>query len=147
MKMLRQNFLDYVPVRSCRMWEAKDGIVTMHIAHRGLWAAVAQRFFHRPGVSHIALDTYGSFLYCSIDGKKTVEELAQLLKNRFGGAVEPLYPRLVPYLRILRNNRLIAYRKRQIGGIRTAIKVAGGEGERCAAVLPDEAGNTKKEGM
>ena len=108
-----ENFLDYIPAISPRhTWSEKDGQVTIHMEHRGLFPWIAQTFFKRPRVSHIALDGHGSFVYRHIDGKRTVEELAQLVHQEFGADAEPLYDRLVQYLRILQNNGFIFYRKK-----------------------------------
>lgn len=108
-----ENFLDYIPAISPRhTWSEKDGQVTIHMEHRGLYPWIAQAFFKRPRVSHIALDGHGSFVYRHIDGKRTVEELAQLVHQEFGAEAEPLYDRLVQYLRILQNNGFIFYRKK-----------------------------------
>ena len=112
MRRAKSNFLDWTPMVSTKnRWEERDGIITVHMSHRGICARIAQRFFHRPHTSHIELDGYGSFVFRSIDGQRTVEEVAQMLKCEFGSEVEPLYGRLVPYLQILRNNCFIEYRK------------------------------------
>ena len=112
MQTVRKNFLDCIPaVPHTTCWEEQDGIVTIHMTHRGLFAAVAQRCFHRPRVSHIRLDACASFVFRSIDGQRTVEDLARLVDARFGGEAEPLYARLIRFLQILRNNRFIEYRK------------------------------------
>ena len=110
-KKQKENFLDYVPAISGRnSWDANsDGIVTVHMVHRGFYAAIAQRFFHRPRVSHIELDRNGSFVFRQIDGKRTVGQIALLVKAEFGEAAEPLYDRLIQYLRILHNNGFIYY--------------------------------------
>ena len=47
------------------------------------------------------LDETGSFLWPLIDGRQTVYELAAPLKERFGEAAEPLYPRIAKYFQIL----------------------------------------------
>lgn len=103
-----ENYLDYIPVIDPRnTWDAEDGKVTIHMVHRGFYAAIAQKVFHTPRVSHIDLDNYGSFLWTRIDGKKTVGDLAQEMKAHFGQDAEPLYDRLVKYMQILRNNHFI----------------------------------------
>ena len=84
-----ENFLDYIPAISPRhTWSEKDGQVTIHMEHRGLYPWIAQTFFKRPRVSHIALDGHGSFVYRHIDGKRTVEELAQLVHDRIEACVK-----------------------------------------------------------
>lgn len=106
------NFLDYVPYVSDKItWSVKDETVTIDMYHKGFFAFVAQKFFKRPSVSHIKLDKYGSFIWQQIDGKNTVNDLAISMKEKFGDKAEPLYDRLVTYIRILRNNKFIVYNK------------------------------------
>ncbi len=108
-----ENFLDYTPAISPRhTWSEEDGKVTIHMEHRGLYPWIAQKFFKRPRISHIALDEMGSFIYPLIDGERTVEQLAQLVHEAFGEKAEPLYDRLVKYLQILHNNGFIFYKKK-----------------------------------
>lgn len=105
-----ENYLDYIPVRNPQnTWEEKDGVVTVHMVNRGFYNKVAQKFFHTPRISHIDLDSYGGFLWQRIDGKSTVGQLAEGLKDHFGEDAEPLYDRLVKYMQILRNNKLILF--------------------------------------
>ena len=87
-----ENFLDYIPAVSPRhTWSAEEGKVTIHMEHRGLYPWIAQKFFKRPHISHIALDEMGSFIYPLIDGQRTVEDLAQLVHQEFGEKADPLY--------------------------------------------------------
>ena len=108
------NYLDFVPrINPNNTWSEENGIVTVHMVHRGFWAAIAQKVFHRPRVSHIKLDEYGSFVWKNIDGVRTVGQLAQAMKERFGDKAEPLYDRLVHYMRILYNNQFILYGRQE----------------------------------
>ena len=108
--MSKKNYLDYIPVISEKnTWSEENGTVTIHMVHRGFYAAIAQKFFKRPRVSHIALDEMGSFIFPRIDGRRTVGEIAELVKAEFGEAAEPLYNRLVQYMKILHNNGFIRY--------------------------------------
>ena len=52
---------------------------------------------------------HGSYIFQQIDGKRTVGDLALLMKERFGKDAEPLYDRLVKYMQILRNNGFIYF--------------------------------------
>jgi len=107
----KENYLEYVPVISPQnSWDEKEnGLVVIHMVHRGFFPWVAQRFFQRPSVSHIELDHLGSFIFRRIDGVRTVGELAELVHEEFGPEAEPLYERLVKYMQILRNNKFIYY--------------------------------------
>ena len=109
-KKSKENYLDYVPAISPRhTWSVADGKVTIHMEHRGFYNWVAQKFFHRPRVSHIRLDEMGSFIYPLIDGKRNIGDIAALVKEEFGEEAEPLYERLTQYMKILRNNEFIRY--------------------------------------
>ena len=105
----KKNYLDFVPVRNPRnAWdEGEDGIVTVHMVHTGPYAAVAQRLFHVPRISHIRLDAYGSFFWKEMNGEKTIGQLAVSMRSQFGEGVDPLYDRLVRYMEILRGNRFV----------------------------------------
>ena len=107
----QENYLEYVPAISAKnSWDKDEtGKVTIHMVHRGFYAWIAQRFFHRPRVSHIDLDAMGSFIFQRIDGQRTVGDIALLVKAEFGQKAEPLYDRLVKYMQILRNNGFIRY--------------------------------------
>lgn len=110
-----ENYLDYVPVISEKnTWSIEDGKVTVHMVHRGFYAAIAQKFFHRPRISHIDLDSMGSFIFPLIDGKRTVGDIALLVKAQFGQEAEPLYDRLVQYMKILHNNGFIRYAEKSL---------------------------------
>ncbi|MBQ3374545.1 MAG: PqqD family protein [Oscillospiraceae bacterium] len=107
----KRNYLDYIPVRSPKHeWTLEEnGRITVHMVHDGIWDRIAQKFFHRPRISHIQLDELGSFVWQQIDGQKTVGQIAENVKEAFGEKAEPLYNRLVQYLKILYNNGLIRY--------------------------------------
>ena len=102
-KKKSENYLDFIPVINPKNdWsEGEDGVVTIHMVHRGFYATIAQKVFHTPRVS---------FLWKRINGERTVGQLAQQLKEQFGDQAEPLYDRLVKYMQILRNNEFILFR-------------------------------------
>jgi len=110
--MAKKNFLDFIPEYSDKItWSQKDGIVTVDMYHKGFFPWIAQRFFKKPKVSHIALDKFGSFIWLQIDGHTNVYDIANLVKEKFGDEAEPLYPRLVKYMQILKNNNFISFVK------------------------------------
>lgn len=116
-----ENYLDYIPAVSTKnSWDADaEGNVTIHMVHRGFYAWIAQKVFHRPRVSHIDLDEMGSFIFPLIDGERTVGQIAQLVRERFGADAEPLYERLAKYMQILRNQRLHLLRRKGQGAAMT----------------------------
>ena len=98
------NYLDMIPVRADLAWSTdENGIVTLEIENRGVMNAIAQKVFRKPRISYVHLDETGSFLWPLIDGRQTVCDLAGPLKERFGEAAEPLYPRIAKYFQILQS--------------------------------------------
>ncbi len=109
----KKNYLDFIPV--CNpdyTWDAdKKGIVTVHVVNKGFYNRIAQKLFHRPLVSHIALDEYGSFVWRQMDGRKSIYDISKQVTERFGKEAEPVIERLTAYIRILYQNKFIGYVK------------------------------------
>ena len=109
----KRNYLDYVP--DCNpeyTWDAdKKGLVTVHVVNKGFYNFLAQKLFKRPRVSHIKLDEYGSFVWQQMDGVKTIYDISELVRSKFGKEAEPVLERLVKYFQILYQNKFIGYVK------------------------------------
>ncbi len=107
------NYLNYIPVHndafSYEMDE--DGKVTILVENKGPFNRMAQVLFKKPKVTKIHLDEMGNFIWPLMDGKRTVYEIAQLVKNEFGEKAEPLYNRLVQYMRNLESYQFVVMRK------------------------------------
>ena len=103
MKRTGRNFLEYVyRISDGLSWNVSDdGIVTVDMENKGFANRVAQRFFHRPRISHITLEGMGSFIFTQIDGVRTVYDIGVLVGKRFGNEAEPLYERLSVYMKKL----------------------------------------------
>lgn len=97
------NYLDYIPEPddTCRYKISEEGRVTIFVENRGVFHWIAQRLFHRPRISQIHLDEMGNFIWPLMDGKRTIQDIALLVKEEFGEKAEPLYNRLVQYMRNL----------------------------------------------
>lgn len=108
MKKTKENFLDKKPI--CKQgidWSYEDGLVTLHIENKGVFNFLAQKLLKKPRISHIHMEQTGSFLWPLFDGEKTVFELGKELKQEFGDEVEPLYERLVPFIKTLETYKFI----------------------------------------
>ena len=110
-KKISKNYLDYIPVKNPEVeYEtAENGRVTVFIEWKGFYHRIAQRFFHRPRVSDIKLDTYGSFVWLIIDDASDVHQLSKKLDEQFPG-MEKSLSRLIKFLEILHDNRLIYWK-------------------------------------
>lgn len=98
-----ENYLDRKPQKKSGLqWsQTEDGAVQLHQKNEGFFNKIAQKLFRKPSVSYIHLDEHGSFIWQLLDGEKTVEDLGEPLREKFGDDAEPLYPRLVKFLSIL----------------------------------------------
>jgi hypothetical protein len=129
------NILDYIPLRNPEIgWREKaagDDVsggettparsgqasaggetrVQLIITRTGLLDRFVQRFFKRPASSTVDLDKFGSFVWKQIDGKRSVNDIAEEMRQEFGEEAEPLYDRLVKFLRLLRNNDFVSLYK------------------------------------
>ena len=91
--------------------EARDGQLMLVVRRTGLLSRLCTKWFHTPGATTIALDDYGSFVWQYCDGNYTVGEIAGAMREPFGCEAEPVLERLVVFLRMLANNRLVVLSK------------------------------------
>lgn len=115
-KKQQKNYLDLIPVRAQGLeWTRDDeGIVVLEVENTGVFNRIAQKCFKRPKVTKVHMEQFGSFLWPLIDGERTVKELADLLKERFGEEAEPLYPRVAKYMQIMESYRFISLSEGQM---------------------------------
>lgn len=109
-KKQQKNYLDLIPERASGLaWTQDDeGIVVLEVENTGIFNRMAQKFFKRPKVTKVHMEQFGSFIWPLIDGKRTVTELADRLKERFGEEAEPLYPRVAKYMQIMESYHFIS---------------------------------------
>ena len=107
----QRNYLDFVPIKNpdIEYQTGDNGKVTVFIEWKGFYHRIAQKFFHRPRVSDIQLDDYGSFVWLAIDDHKDVHQLSKELDARFPN-MEKSLSRLIKFLEILRDNHLIRWK-------------------------------------
>ena len=63
--------------------------------------------------SSMKLEETDSFVIQRIDGKRTVRESPDLIREAFGEKAESGYERLAEYMRSLRNNEFIDYKDQE----------------------------------
>lgn len=104
-----ENFLDFVfNINDDLTWTIDEsGEVIVDMENKGFTNRLAQKLFKKPAVSHIHLEGMGSFIFKSIDGKRSVYEIGQLVKEQFGEDAEPLYERLSVYMKRLEELKYI----------------------------------------
>ena len=81
-----QNYLDLIPAHNKNIsYSVENGIVKLYIKNKG--------FFH--------------YITQSIDEKNDIFSIGQIIKDKFGSDIEPLYERLYKYFKILEISKLI----------------------------------------
>lgn len=110
-EVLDINYLDLIPVRTEELqWftDRRDRIV-LKVENTGLFNKIAQKVFNKPQFTKVHLDQQGTFIWPLIDGERTVADIAALVKDEFGEAAEPLYPRIVKYFQIVESYHFIKF--------------------------------------
>ena len=99
-KEKKENYLDYVFMKNpAYAWKEKeDGLVYLIIEWKGFYHWLAQKVFHRPKQSEIAMDA---------DGKRDMHEVAELVRQEFGKKADPVYERLIKFVEIMRDNKFV----------------------------------------
>lgn len=112
-KKNRINYLDKIPIHTSKLTQNTDekGIVTLGIENKGIMNKIAQTIFKKPKTSYIHLDELGSFVWLLIDGQKSIYDIAVSVDENFGEKAQPLYERLIGFLRILENYNFILWIK------------------------------------
>ena len=97
------NYLDYVPMHNPNVKFEIDSNsqVTILRENKGVFDKVFQVLLKKPKVSQIHLDDMGNFIWPLIDGKRSIMDISLLVKANFGEKAEPLYDRLVTYIKML----------------------------------------------
>ena len=108
-RTLSANYMDIVFSRNAEIqWRVKEnGFVEVDMENKGFFNSVAQKFFHRPRVSHIALDKYGSTLWLALDGSATVNDLLTKMNKAFPDESDKMLNRVVQFLTTLETWKFI----------------------------------------
>ncbi len=111
-EIISENFLERVPIpNSFLNWQtADDGKVELLVENTGLFNRLAQKLFGKPKITHVHLDTVGSFVWPLLDGERNIIEIGELMKEHFGEKAEPLYERLVEFFRILESYHFVEWK-------------------------------------
>ena len=87
----KDNYLDYVPKHNSLFECGKTKKVMQKSKYTIRGFLTEQRSLY----SYIELDDFGTFVWHSIDGVRSIYDIGQLVKEHFGDKAEPLYERFV----------------------------------------------------
>lgn len=105
------GLLDAIPERLIK-WE-RDGegklvVLLVPRFRRGPLKRWLQPRLKRPHM-RVTLDEIGTAVWENCDGKKTVREISDILKERFGEKIEPLEPRMKVFFTQLFKSQFVRY--------------------------------------
>lgn len=103
------NFLLYIPIKKHQRWDVRDGKVYLIFEHNRAVEKLVRWLVKKPNVSDIELDDVGSTVWQLIDGERTVYDIGQELLSRYGESCQPVYERLIMYIRYLNRKAWIAF--------------------------------------
>jgi hypothetical protein len=106
-----KNLLDLVPLQKYPANTKEDGTVEVLVPR--YWENFIGRLFSRFIKStpfRIHLDQVGTRIWLLCDGRKTVQEIGQILHREFGSEIEPVYERLGLFFKMMENQRLIDWK-------------------------------------
>jgi len=117
------NFLLYVPAKKHKYYEIKKGKVFLIFHHDKPVEKIMRWLIKKPYVSDIELDTMGSRVWELINGQNTVYDIGKELIKVYSKECEPVYDRLILYIRYLIKKGWISFdRGNQEGGSSNGIK-------------------------
>lgn len=110
----KRNYLEFVPVHRPGLEFHTDskGKVVLKKEWTGFYHRIAQKLFHRPRVSQIHLDAYGTFVWNTIDGgQRNVFEISKEMEKQYPN-MEKGMARLIQFLEVLHDHQFIVWKQK-----------------------------------
>ncbi len=105
------NILELKPCRLADWISSGEKIVLIRPKPKGGGLRTQiDKMLYLMSARRIRLDDLGSFSWLCLDGKLTVGEVANQLREKFGDAAEPAEERLGHLVRVLRREGLVGFR-------------------------------------
>lgn len=104
------NLLEIRPLRVAQWEREGDRVIVIRPRPTGRlpWVLI-EGLLHLLAARRLRLDEIGSASWLLLDGKHSVAEVANILRQRFGERVEPTEERLGHLVRVFRQEGLVAY--------------------------------------
>lgn len=104
------NFMLYIPVKNHNNWLQKDNVIYLVFKHDRPIERFAAWLTRKPTIRDIKLDKLGTRVWQLLDGKNNVYKIGQLLLKEYGDSCQPVYERLIVYLRYLSKKGWIRFK-------------------------------------
>lgn len=95
------NFLLYVPIKNHENWMEKQNKIYLVFEHKKPMERFAAWLVKKSTTTELKLDELGTRVWKLMDGSNSVYSIGQMLLKDHGQDCEPVYERLVVYLRYL----------------------------------------------
>ena len=112
-----KNLLLIIPIRNCDWSSQANNKELIRLLKPRFDTKIGSRVGRKLKLEptyNINLDEYGTAVWRLCDGELTVKEIGEILKTQFDESVEPLYPRLGEFFRILESNNLIIMKSKRV---------------------------------
>ena len=108
----KENILNFKPIKSKNVkYIKKKGKFFLEITRNNFLDRFFQTIFRVPAKTTLELDDIGKKVWSLCDGNTTVNDVVLSLKEEFGNKIEPALPRLLTFMRLLHQNRLITWER------------------------------------
>lgn len=112
MKKKEEITLEHKVLSKGIAWDKdENGIVTLFKENKGVLNRLFQKILNKPKITQIHLDEMGSFIWPCLDGKTDILTLGEKVGAHFGDKAEPLYERLIKYIKILESYGFVEIKK------------------------------------
>ncbi|MCI5839345.1 MAG: PqqD family protein [Peptoniphilaceae bacterium] len=91
-------------------FDEKKNKYVVEMEHNGLNHKIAQKFFHKPKITKLYIEGQGNDVWENIDGKKTIDDIAEILLEKYGDDANPVYERIGIFIKTLYKNKFIGFK-------------------------------------
>lgn len=112
----QDNFMLYIPQKKHINFIEKNSRIYLIFYHNKFIEKLARKLFKKPPITDIELDELGSEAWRLIDGEKTIIQITEKMKERFGEKCEPVNERLILFIRYLNRNGWIKLKQSTLKG-------------------------------
>lgn len=106
---IKKSVSEIIPVKSKNVtcMKNRSGFTTVTILRNSILDKIVHKFLNTPQKFDIDLDEFGSLVWDLIDGKRSVYEICNETKNRFGKTTEPVYKNVITIIKQFSHNQMI----------------------------------------
>jgi hypothetical protein len=109
-KKKTDNFMLYIPVKNRNNWLQRDNVIYISFKYDRPVEKLVAWLTGKHTIRDIKLDKLGTSVWRLLDGKNNVHKIGQILLKEYGDGCQPVYERLIVYLRYLNRKGWIKFK-------------------------------------